>query len=168
MLSRSVPISSTGEATMASLIFGYIASMATIGVVLMMLLNSHLQPSSPTALQQQPPPVIGQNAASGLQTVQLPATPRSTESSPSSEALRTLATDVEVSKGPESARAAVEDSDDAQPPMTAEAAPTIADSGEIPVAAPATERQKLASHHRVHHQRSHHGYRSFSRYDARF
>ena len=168
MHSRSVLMSSTSEATMASLIFGYIASMATIGVVLMVLLNNHLQPSSPTALQQQPPPVIGRNAASDHQSGQLAATPGSTERSASGEALRTVATDVEVSRDPESMRPLVEDSDNAQPPVTAEAAPTIPDSGEEPVAAPAEERQKLASHHRVRHERSHHGYhRSFSRYDGR-
>jgi len=170
---------------MASLIFGFIASMATILVVLMVLLNSYLQPSSPTAVQQQPPPVIGRNAASEHQTGQLPATPRSTDGSSSSEASRTLAPDVEVSKGPESTRAPVEDSDNAQTPVTAEAAPTIPDNGEILLAAPAEakdiKRQKLASHHRVprHHERPYHsalrfnseapyGYGSFSRDDARF
>ena len=49
--SRPVLTPSTGEVSMASLIFGYIASMATILVVLMVLLNSYLQPSLPTAVQ---------------------------------------------------------------------------------------------------------------------
>jgi hypothetical protein len=145
---------------MASLIFGYIASMATILVVLMVLLNNYLQPSYPTALQQQPPPLIGRDAASEHQTRPLPAT-RSTDGSPSSE-VQTLATNVELSKGPESARAPLRDSGNAQTPVTAEAAPAAPDSGEIPVAAPADAKtikpQKLVSHHSVrrHYERPYH------------
>jgi hypothetical protein len=192
MHSRSVFIPSTGEASMASLIFGFIASMATILVILMVLLNSYLQPYSPTAVQQQPAPVIGRNAASDHQTGQLPATPKSTDPkstdpkstdpkstdvSPSSEAARTLATDVEVAK-PESTPAPAEDSDNVLP-VTAEAAPTIPDNKEIPIAAPAEakdiKRQKSASHHRAsrHHEKRYqaeepYGYGSFSRDDGRF
>lgn len=167
MLSRNVLVSSTGEASMASLIFGFIASMGTILVVLMVLLNRYLQPSPPTAVQQQPPPVIGGNAASEHQTGQLPAGPRSTDGSPSSAASRTLATDVEISNGPESTPAPVEDSDNAQMPPTAEA-PPIPDNGEIPVAAPAEaeniKQQRVASHHRAprHHERRHHSARRFN------
>lgn len=178
MHSRSALISSTGEASMASLIFGFIAAMGTILVILMVLLNSYLQPYSPTAVQLQPAPVIGRNAASVDQTGQLPATPRSTDASPSSEASRAPATDVEVSK-PESMPAPVEDSDNVLP-VTAEAAPTIPDNAEIPIAAPAEakdiKRKKSASRHRAsrHHERSYHaetpydGYGSFSRDDGRF
>ena len=170
---------------MESLIFGFIASMGTILVVLMVLLNSYLQRYSPTAAQEQPQSVIGPNAASEHQTGQLRTTSELTDGSPSSEAARTPATDAAVSKDPERTPAPVKDSDNAQTPATAETAPTTSDNGEIPIAAHAeaenVKPQKSASHHRVsrHRERPHrsalrsnseapYGYGSFSGDGTRF
>ena len=148
-----------GEASMGSLIVGYIASMGTILIVLMVLLNNYLQHSSPKTAQQ-PLPVIGRVAAPEHQAGQLLATPRATDGSPSNEASRTLATDVAVSDGTENTPAPAKNTDNAQTPVIANATPKAPENGEIPIAAPADaakiKPQKSASRHivRRHNERS--------------
>ena len=152
--------SSAAEVSMASLIYGYLAAMAAILVVLMTLLNSYLKPPTPTAVPP-PPPAIGRNGATDQQTGQLPAAPGPTDASPPGAVSRALSTGVEVSK-PESAPAPVEDSSNAQMPVNAEAAPAVPDDEKAPVGEPAkaedVKPRRSASHHRAsrHHERRHH------------
>ena len=157
MRGRSILRSRIEEISMASLIFGFIASMGTIMLVMMVLLNSYLQRYSPTAAQQ-PPTVIGPNAASPHQTGRLGTTYGLTDGSSSSEAARTLASDAAVSRDPESTPAPVKDSDNAQTSATAETAQTITDNGEMPIPAPAEVKnvtpQKSANHHKVSRHRA--------------
>jgi cytoskeletal protein RodZ len=172
-MARSTPATDElyGEASMASLIFGFLGVMAAILVVLMVLLNSYLQRFSPTAMEEQPPPPMVQNAGAERKTEQVSPVLSST-GSPSGEALRTLTTDVEVSKGPDSPPPAVDEPHIAQPPApaTPEAVPATPDDTEEAPAAPAAEAKdgkphSQASHHRVsrHHGRTH---RSAQRYNG--
>jgi len=147
-----------GEASMGSLILGYIASMGTILIVLMVLLNNYLQHSSPKTAQQ-PLPVIGRVAAPEHQAEQLLATPGAADVLPSNDAPRIRATDATVSESKVNSLASANGTNNAQTPVIAETTPKVPENGEIPIAAPPAaakiKPQKSASRHivRRHNER---------------
>jgi hypothetical protein len=140
-----------GETSVGSLILGYIVTMGTILVVLMVLLNSYLEPAAPSTAHQPPLPAIGQVAASVHQAGQLPAA--SPAGSPANEASRTPAANAAAGEGTANPPAPFSD---AQAPVTADAAPTIAEHAETPTAAAADSArikpQKSANRRKVHRQ----------------
>jgi len=141
---------------MGSVILGYLGSMATVLVVLMMLLNDYLQPSAQVVVQPQPLPAIGRVAAAPEPQAAPQQTPVNTRSlsAPApvdTAALPAAAKDVIVGKEPAAAKEPPPASTDILGNKFTDVTPAIA--AEEPATSDKGGKAQKGHTHKVHHHR---------------
>jgi len=141
---------------MGSVILGYVGSMATVLVVLMLLLNDYLQPSAQVAVQPQPLPAIGRVAAAPEPQATLPATPGATRSISAVAPADTAGVQTSPAQPQASSAIAAKEAAKEPPPVSTDILGNKANEVAQPVAVeePTTDKSKptKSAHNRKHHR----------------